>query len=110
MNLRRVLGANVRQFRKVKGLAQDELAGLIDLATKTVSDYEVGRVALSYETIGRLAGALGVPEAAFFGVGASTSPAGPRGKLLHRINATLSRMNDTQLARAAKMLEMFTGD
>jgi hypothetical protein len=34
---------------------------------------------------------------------------GERGRLLGRINATLSGMNDEQLARAARIMEAFVG-
>jgi transcriptional regulator with XRE-family HTH domain len=109
MDIRQIVSANLRQYRKAKSLNQRELADLIDTTTKTVSDYEVGRTTPSYDTIERIAAALEIPEAALFGVGVSIVPSGPRGNLLHRINATLSRMNEAQLARAAKMLDAFAG-
>ena len=109
MDIRQIVSANLRQYRKAKGLNQQQLAELIDTTTKTVSDYEVGRTSPSYETIERIAVALEIPESALFGIGVTVIPAGPRGKLLHQINTTLSRMNEAQLARAAKMLEAFSG-
>jgi hypothetical protein len=42
-------------------------------------------------------------------VGADSLPKGDRGKLLRQISATLSKLNEAQLARAAKMLSVFAG-
>jgi hypothetical protein len=53
--------------------------------------------------------AKGVPEFALFGPGFAVVPRGDRSKLLSRINMALSRMNETKLARATKMLEAFAG-
>ena len=109
MHLRQIVSVNVRQFRKAKGFTQAKLAEEIGTSVKSVSDYEVGRIAPSYDVIEKIAAALDIPEPALFGIGVSVVPSGPRGKLLHRINATLSRMNEAQLARATKMLEAFAG-
>jgi transcriptional regulator with XRE-family HTH domain len=107
MNIRQIVSANLRQHRKAKGLNQQELADRIEKSAKSVSDYEVGRTTPSYDTIEKIARALDIPEAALFAVGVSIFPSGPRGKLLHRINAALAGMNDAELARAARMIEAF---
>jgi transcriptional regulator with XRE-family HTH domain len=109
MNIRQIVSANLRQHRKARGLTQQELADKIGKSEKSVSDYEVGRTTPSYATIEKIAEALGIPEAALFAVGVSIYPSGPRAKLLHRINAALSNLNQVQLARAAKVLEALAG-
>ncbi len=107
MNIRQIVSANLRQHRKARGFTQPELAEKIEKSPKSVSDYEVGRTTPSYETIEKIAEALDVPEAALFAVGVSIFPSGPRSKLLHRINAALSGLNDAELARATRMIEAF---
>ncbi len=107
MNIRQIVSANLRQHRKARDLTQQELADKIDKSMKTVSDYEVGRMMPSYDTVEKIAEVLGIPEAALFAVGMSIFPSGQRGKLLHRINAALSGLNDAELARAARMIEAF---
>ena len=110
MRLQKIFASNVRQYRKAKKLRQWQLAELIGVGTKAISDYEVCRTVPSLETIEKIAKALDVPEAALFGGGWAATPTGSRGNLVLRINTTLSRMNETQLARAAKMLEAFAGE
>lgn len=52
--------------------------------------------------------ALNMPAPVLFG--ADTVPGtGERARLLIEINGTLSRMNEEQLGRAAKMLKAFVG-
>jgi len=109
VRLEKAFAVNLRQFRKAKGLKQWQLAELVELGPKAISDYEVGRTIPSFETIHKLAGALGIPPAALFGGGMAIVPSGPRMNLLHRINATLSSLNEAQLVRVAKMLEAFAG-
>jgi len=109
LRLEKTFAVNLRQYRKAKSLKQWQLAERVGLGEKAISDYEVGRTIPAFETIDKLADALDIPAAALFGAGVTIVPSGPRGKLLHRINATLSRLNETQLARAAKMLEAFAG-
>jgi len=104
-----LFGANVRHQRRAKGWPQDRLAAAANVSSQTVGMIERGLAAASFETAARIARALDIPSAALFAVGAGDMPKGDRGKLLHRINATLSRMNEGQLAKAAKMLEVFAG-
>ncbi len=109
MRLEQVFAANVRHYRRAKKLKQRQLAELLGLGRKAISDYEVSRTKPDFETIEKIAAALDIPAAALFGIGAGFVPAGQRGKAIHRINATLSRLSDAQLAKAAKMLEVFAG-
>jgi len=93
--------ANVRQYRRAKETQAMAIAELVGVGTKAISDYEVSRTEPAFDMIEKIANALEIPAAALFGIGAGFIPAGPRGKALHRINATLSRLNDAQLTRAA---------
>jgi transcriptional regulator with XRE-family HTH domain len=104
-----IFGTNVRQHRRAKGWSQDRLAERAGLSSQTISTIERGMAASSFETAARIAQALAVPPPALFAVGTPTLSNGDRGKLLLAINATLSRLNEAQLARAAKMLEAFAG-
>jgi len=110
MNLRQAFGANVRNHRKARGLTQEELAERVELSMETIGKIERGVAAPSFDTAEKLALALDVPPLALFGVGKSAAPSGERGRLLARIGATLSGLNDAQLARASKILDAFAGD
>lgn len=69
---------------------------------------ERGVAAPLFETAKKIAVALDVPAPFLFS--ANTVPgAGQRARLVTEIKSTLSRMNDDQLGRAAKMLKAFVG-
>ncbi len=63
MDLRFVVGANIRILREAKGLPQDELAHLADIHTTYLSGIENGKRNISLRVLERLASALSVTEA-----------------------------------------------
>ena len=109
MDLRKALGANIRNHRRAQGLTQVTLADRVEVSIETIGKIERGVAAPSFDTVERIAAALNLPPLSLFGVGEGATPRGERGRLLARINATLSGMNEDQMARAAKMLEAFVG-
>ena len=60
MDVVQLLGANVRQYRKLKGLSQERLALDAGMERSYVSDLERGTRNPSVRALGRLAEALGV--------------------------------------------------
>ncbi|MFN3685836.1 helix-turn-helix domain-containing protein [Salinarimonas sp.] len=104
MSLAVVFGANLRNLRKARGLTQGQLAERAALTAEMISKIERGVAAPSFPTIERLADALDQPEVAFFGIDQSGARGGSRGRLVVKIHATLSRMNEDELARASKIL------
>jgi transcriptional regulator with XRE-family HTH domain len=108
MELQLLFGANVRHHRKAKGWTLEHLAGLVGVSRETIGKIERGKAAPLFETAEKIADALGVSAPILFGAGPSAG-SGERTRLLTDIHATLSRMNDDQLGRAAKMLKAFLG-
>jgi transcriptional regulator with XRE-family HTH domain len=108
VSLREIFGSNLRHYRKARGLKQRELAERLGLSVNMVGNMERGEAAPSFETIEKIAAALEVPEAALFGADVLTLPTGERGRLLQRINAQLSKLNNDALARAAKLIRAMT--
>ena len=53
-------GERIRNFRKNRGLSQDELAELASLNRVTVAKYESGKVEPGAQSLGRIADALDV--------------------------------------------------
>ncbi|HMB11127.1 helix-turn-helix transcriptional regulator [Saliniramus sp.] len=106
MELQRLFGANVRHHRKAKGWTLEQLAGMIGVSRETIGKIERGVAAPLFETAEKTAAALDVPAPVLFGADAVPGT-GERARLLTEINTTLSRMNDDQLGRAAKMLRAF---
>jgi transcriptional regulator with XRE-family HTH domain len=108
VTLRQSFGANVRHYRKARDMNQRELADAVDLSLAMVGKIERGNVAPSFESIEKIARVLEVPEAILFSAGTMTVPTGERGRLLQRINIQLSKLNNNELSRAAKMLTALT--
>lgn len=63
MDLVQVVGQNVRELRKAKGLTQEDLEGLTGLKRSYISDMERGMRNPTVKALERLAAALGVPAA-----------------------------------------------
>lgn len=108
MQLQHIFGANVRHHRKAKGWTLERLAELVSVSQETIGKIELGKAAPLFETAEKIAAALDVPAPTLFGADAIHGP-GERVRLLTEINGTLSRMNEDQLGRAAKMLKAFVG-
>jgi transcriptional regulator with XRE-family HTH domain len=60
MDVVQLLGANVRHYRKLKGLSQERLALDAGMERSYVSDLERGTRNPSVRALGRLADALGI--------------------------------------------------
>jgi transcriptional regulator with XRE-family HTH domain len=108
VTLREIFGSNVRHYRKARGLTQQQVAEQVGMSLKMVGGIERGDAAPSFDTIEKIAAALEVPEAALFGTGILTVPPGERGRLLQRLNAQLSKLNNDALARASRLIKAMT--
>lgn len=104
MSLVQVFGSNLRHHRKAKALTQEALAEAVGVSAEMISKIERGVAAPSFQTIERLADVLGVPEVVFFGIGLFVSAEDERSRQLLKVQTTLSRMNNDQLARANRLL------
>jgi len=104
LSLSQIFGSNLRHHRKAKSLTQTELAEAVGVSMEMISKVERGIAAPSFQTIEKLSDTLGVPEVVFFGIGLVVTTDDERSRLLSRVQTTLSRMNNEQLARAHRML------
>ena len=64
MDVVQLLGANVRRYRKLKGMTQEQLAHEVGMERSYISDLERGTRNPSVHALGRLAEALSVDPAA----------------------------------------------
>lgn len=108
MELQRLFGANVRHQRRAKGWTLEYLGGQVGVSRETIGKIERGRSAPLFETAEKIAEALDVPAPTLFGMTAAPG-SGERARLLTEVHATLSKLNEEQLSRAAKMLKAFVG-
>jgi transcriptional regulator with XRE-family HTH domain len=60
------LGVRIKALRTERGIRQNELAQKAGLTPSLISQIESGKLSPSLHTLGRLAGALGLPIAALF--------------------------------------------
>jgi transcriptional regulator with XRE-family HTH domain len=104
VSLSKIFGANVRHYRKASGMNQEEFAAAADLSVAMVGKIERGNNPPSFDSVEKIAAALDVPEVVLFATSTMMVPTGERGQLLQRINVQLSKFNNKELGRAAKML------
>lgn len=76
--LRGRFAQNVRQFRRKRGMTQDQLACAAGICRSFVSQIERGRFSVTLETVAVLSAALGIPPSALIQSGdrACTLPRG----------------------------------
>ena len=60
MDLKNILGKNIKQYRKLKGLSQEELSEKLDISQQTLSKIENGKNFLTAETLEKIPSILGV--------------------------------------------------
>lgn len=60
MDVVQLLGANIRRYRKLKGMTQEELAHEVGMERSYISDLERGTRNPSVRALGRLAEALSI--------------------------------------------------
>lgn len=63
MNIREILAANLKRYRRERGVSQEELAHLAEIDRTYISSLERCQYAASIEVVDRLAKALGVQAA-----------------------------------------------
>lgn len=59
MNIKQELGEKIKRIRKQKGLTQEQLAEIVDISSRNLSNIEVGANFPKAETLERLLIALG---------------------------------------------------
>ena len=107
MTLKELFGANMRQYRKVRGLTQAQLAEAAELSVEMIGKIERGSAAPSFETIQTVMGVLDVSAAVLFGAQDNADLTGERGEILQQIHQHLSALNDADLETAEGMLKAF---
>lgn len=66
MNIRRLVGGNIRRLRLARGLSQEHLAFEAKLDPSFISEIETGVKSPTITTLQKIANALGVKVAEFF--------------------------------------------
>lgn len=66
MNIKRELGEKIKRMRKQKGLTQEQLAEIVDISSRNLSNIEVGANFPKAETLERLLTALNISTEELF--------------------------------------------
>ncbi len=66
MNIKQILGNNIKRYRKKAEMTQDELAEKLDISTKHLSNIEIGQKFVSAELLEKIYRELKVSPAALF--------------------------------------------
>jgi transcriptional regulator with XRE-family HTH domain len=106
MELQRIVGANVRQYRRAKRWTLERLATEVGVSRETIGKIERGVSAPLFETVEKIALALNTSPTSLFG--AQSFPSGERGKVLREVHVVLANLNDKELASAYRLLSAFS--
>lgn len=66
MNIKKLLGEQIKHFRKNRNLTQEQFAEMIDIAPRNLSRIEVGESFVTADTLDRIINALGVSAEQLF--------------------------------------------
>lgn len=87
---------NIKQFRKAKGMTQEELAVKLHIVRQTVSKWEKGLSVPDADVVIQLADLLGVSVHQLLGTSADTDTSAQLSEELARLNEQLARKNQRE--------------
>jgi transcriptional regulator with XRE-family HTH domain len=85
MEIRKLVGANMRRHRLAAELSQEAVAERMGVDRAHVSSMERGQQNVTLETLASAAEALGIRPSAFFDEGAAPPPAGIKAPRTRRV-------------------------
>lgn len=108
MNIKRELGEKIRRMRKNRGLTQEELAEMIDISSRNLSNIEVGANFPKSETLEKILKALNISTQDLF----ENDYLRESDELLADIAEYLNRVKDdrAKLEKIFKMMKFFVDE
>lgn len=105
MNIKRELGEKIKRIRKSRGLTQEELAEMIDISSRNLSNIEVGANFPKSETLEKILKALNISTQDLF----ENDYLRESDELLADIGEYLNRVKDdrAKLEKIYKMMKFF---
>lgn len=100
--LRKTIGQRVKEFRKARGMSQEDLAGAVERSVQSISKLERGLSLPGLKLLFALSQALDVPVAELLRAEPGDDP---RGVLLARIRGVAEGLDDAGLETAARLLD-----
>ncbi len=107
LQLKKRIGARVKEARLNKKLTQAELAEAIDKAFETISNIERGKTYPNFQTLWDISQVVGVPLRDFFDadVSAGGEGAGERQSMLLKLHHVAGSLDDNDLSLWIKLGE-----
>ena len=105
MNLTQELGEKIKRVRKKRGLTQEQLAELIDISSRNLSNIELGQNFPKAETLEKILKSLDITTEELFANEHIKSPK----ELLENIYACLDKLksDNLKLEKIYKMIKFF---
>lgn len=99
MSLKKIFAQNLKQIRKKRGLTQEKLAELVEVAPRHISFLETGRSFPSSDLIERICAVLNIKYVDLFSFEEDLR----REEIINRILKTLTRLDDEKLKYMYKL-------
>lgn len=99
-------GRYIRQYRKVAGLTQEELAQKVGISTMSIRRYESGERIASKELIQSIAAALEIDPYSLADFDTASKMLESQMNARERITAALDRLNEAGMVKAADAVEI----
>lgn len=99
-------GKYIRQYRKIAGLTQEELAQKVGISTMSIRRYESGERVATRELIKAIAAALGVDPYSLYSFDQASDALVDRMETQEQISKDCDRMNDEGLKLAGELVHL----
>lgn len=100
------VGVNIRNYRKNRGLTQEQLGELVDLPQSYIGGIERGEKNISLETLERIVKNLRVEPSNLFSGYDLTNSQYERSKLLDSTHLLIEQCSEKELALIKKLVEV----
>ena len=108
MNIKKELGEKIKRVRTMRNLTQEQLAEMIDISSRSLSNIEVGSYFVKFETLERILKVLDISSEELF----ANDHIKSNQELIREINIFINRIRDDnkELDRIYKILKCLIGD
>lgn len=99
LDIRIILGQNIKKLRKLHGLTQEEFAEKIDVSLKTISLVENGKFFTSYENLGKICDVFKITPSVLFNTDFRylQNLSQTRTEAINNLNIILNNVDDDKL-------------
>ena len=101
-------GKYIRQYRKIAGLTQEELAQKVGISTMSIRRYESGERVATRDMIEAIAAALQIDPYSLYSWDQATQALEEHINARERVDAALGTLNDAGMEKAAERVEELT--